>query len=323
MNLHSIFSAKYREGYLGGQCAQWAHLLVDFPSVGDSYRQKQQAVKQYGITRDALVCFHQGDVVITSDGTFMGFGNGHVFIVMDQDKDNLYAAESNFNNDLSVHYGRKVPKNSPKIYGVIRGAFKFDIPATLNLNTWFLMQYQKQWNSSVFGKIVDRIKAASNNSVIINPIDLYTYNSLKNWDYKIYGTGFGDMFSLISQDYFNNMVMGLTSNAQAIIWAINKQQWQGSVLNQPNNQEIGWYFRPSLPAQIEISCEENDISPVDSRYTLFEDAAFHELSHFFYTYGRADQVDNTHNRHFGWNGFEKNLDKIFEDIDLKRLIINL
>ena len=323
MNLHSILSNLYPENSIQGQCGDYAHKLVDFPSIGDSYSQKKKAVQDFGIFRSALQTFHIGDVVITSDGTFLGIGHGHVCVVMNQDKDNIYVAESNFNLDNRVHYGRKISKTDSKIYGVIRGDFKFSVPDFAVLKVGFLMQYLKQWDSECFNEVCARIKKASGGKIEIAPYPLYTYNALKNWDYKVYGTGMGQLFSLISQEYFINTVMPLTSNANAVIWCINRQQWQGSVIDSPGTQEIGWYFRPSMPAQIELCCEEHDISPLDSSKTLFNDGVFHELSHFFYTYGRKDQVDNTHNRHFGWNGFEKNLDKVFEDIDLKRLAVNL
>jgi len=320
MNLHTTFSNFYPEGSWQGECGDFAHKLVDFKSVGNSFSQKKKAVKDYGILKENLVTFHTGDVVITSDGTFMGFGHGHVLVVMNQDKDFIYAAESNYNLDGRVHYGRKIAKNDPKIYGVIRGNFRFLVNLSKPvLNVYFLMQYQKQWDSKCFGEVCDRIKTAFNGRLTINPIPLYTYKALKNWDYKIYGTGMGEMFSLVSQDYFNSTVMPLTNNAQAVIWCINKQQWEGSVLNHPETQEIGWYFRPSLPAQIELCCEEGDLSPIDPTKSLFNDGVFHELSHFFYTYGRADQVDNTHLHHLG----QHNLEAIVPDIDLERLIVNL
>lgn len=323
MNLHSILSNLYPENSVQGQCGSFAHKLVEFGSVGDSYVQKKKAVQEQGILRSVLQCFHIGDVVITSDGTFMGFGHGHVFVVMNQDKDFLYAVESNFKLDGRVHYGRKISKTDSKIYGVIRGKFKFSLPDTLHLKTSFLMQYQKQWDSSCFGMVVDRISKAFNGKLIIDPFPLYTYNSLKNWNYKVFGTGWGDYFSLIDDQYIQNIVLPLSGDAKATVWCINKEQWQGSVLDHPDTQEIGWYYRPSNPCAITLVCEEHDQSPADPTKTLFNDGVFHELSHFFYAYGRADQVDNTHNRHFGWNDFEKDLNKVAEDIDLTRLIANL
>ncbi len=324
MNLHSILSNLYPENSPQGQCGDFAHRLIEFGSVGDGFSEKKKAVQNYGLLKCNLQCFHVGDVVITSDGTFMGFGHGHVFVVMNQDKDFLYAAESNFRLDGRVHYGRKISKTDSKIYGVIRGKFKFSLGIDiLKFKIAFLMQYQKQWDSKCFGQVTDRIRAVFKGKLVVNPFPLYTYNSLKNWDYKYFGSGYGDYFKLISQEYFNDIVMPLAGDAEAVVWCINKQQWQGSVLDHPDTQEIGWYYRPSLPGQITLACEESDISPVDPGESLFVDGVFHELSHLFYAYGRADQVDNTHNRHFGWNGFPKNLESVAEDIDLTRLIANL
>lgn len=332
MNLRPLLQNLYPAGTLQGQCVNFCHKLIDFDSVGDLYSQKKESVKKFGILKEYLVTFHIGDVVITNEGitpwqTVTGKGNGHAFFVADQDDEYLYAAESNFTIKERVTYGRKIRKDSKAIYGVIRGDFLFPIETKpLVLKVTFLMQYQKQWDSKVFSELCDRVKRASGGNVRIDPYPLYTYNSLKNWYYKYYGAADGNEFyKVVDQEYFDEQAMPLRfPDSHAVVWAINKDQWQGAVFNQPGVQEIGRYYPPTNPAQVVFSCDEKDMSPVSFGTPMFIDAVIHELcGHFLYTYGRKDQADRTHMRHFGQNGYPKDLNKIFEDFDFKRLTINL
>lgn len=331
MNLRPFLQKKYPTGSHGGQCTNFCHELVDFPSVGDLYTQKKRAVQDFGILVSNLVTFQIGDIVITSEGVskwqeLIGKGNGHAFLVADMDKDFLYPAESNFALNEKVSYGRKVPKNSPKIYGVIRGDFKFAPPVAfpLHIKTTFFMQYQKQWNSGIFGELVERVKTASHGQVIIDPHPLYTYEALKNWWYKAYGSDGNEFYKVIDKAYYDEIAMPLAfPDSKLVIWAINKQQWQGAVFNQPNSREVGWYYRPSNPFQCVICCEEDELSPINFGTKMFSDFAFHEMSHAFFTFGRKDQADFTHDCHYGLNGKVKNLDDIFRYIDPIRLALNL
>lgn len=325
MNLIPLLKKQYPEGTIGGQCGDFAHRLVQFPSVGDKYSQKKQAVRDYGILRENLAAFQIGDVVITSEGTTLGIGAGHVAVVADMDKHNLFLAESNFKSKLRVSYGRVLPKNNTKIYGVIRGNILVDIPITfpITLNVSYLMQYQKQWNGKVFDEIGEWFMKASNGRIAINPFPLYTYHALKNWYYSAYGTDGNEFYNVINRQWYedNDLPLAFTNANKpphVVVWSINRQQWEGSVFGKPDVQEIGWYYPNSNPMQIVMCAEEKDMSPFNYGTKLFVDAVRHEISHGLYALGRPDGIDLTHTHFFNYQ-----LEKIFDDIDYKRLIINL
>src|SRR5688572_6380284 len=129
MDLQSTFERLYPTGTIGGQCGTFAHKLVDFPAVGNSFSEKKRAIEKYGIPASKLKGdFRPGDVLITSEGTWFGLGYGHVAVVNFANSVNLFLTESNFKKDQKVTHNRALPKNSPKIYGVIRGHFRFQPP---------------------------------------------------------------------------------------------------------------------------------------------------------------------------------------------------
>lgn len=115
-------STKYPEGSVGGQCGDFAHKLVEFPSVGDSKTAKINTVNKIGIPanlwrNDVRV----GDVIITGENPTYG----HVAVVNAILPDGtIQLSESNFKQSNKVSHDRKISINSPKIYGALRGNIK-------------------------------------------------------------------------------------------------------------------------------------------------------------------------------------------------------
>lgn len=298
----------------------WAHNIIEFPLVGDTYFTKKKAVRDFGILTTNLTEFRVGDICITNDNTIKEIGTGHVTVVADIVKGSLIAVESNYRLDHRVHYGRVIPKD--RIYGVLRGNFRFPVPfkMPLELNISILMQYDKMWDSSIFKRLVDKMLELSGNKVKLNIFPLYT--SLKNWDYKIYPFGaYG--YKIISYEWFkaNVLPLAFTNNNQSpqiVLFSINKQQWQGEMFGQKSYPEYGWSYFGTNPIQSLIVCDEGDKS---FRYPL-EDAfihyAIHEISHGLAHWGRTDNRDDT-----DINDLNNQRDKIFNELDYPHLAVNL
>jgi hypothetical protein len=115
---------KYPAGYKGGQCGDFAHKIVDFPSVGDSKSQKIASVNRFGIPAakwrgDVRV----GDVIITGENPTYG----HVAVVNEILPDGrIKLTESNFKQSEKVSHDRVIAASSPQIYGAIRGKLKLN-----------------------------------------------------------------------------------------------------------------------------------------------------------------------------------------------------
>lgn len=113
---------KYPEGYNGGQCGDFAHKIVEFPSVGDSKAEKIKSIQKYGIPasqwrRQARA----GDVVITGENPTYG----HVFVINEiLPNGKARVTESNYKQSNKVSHDRIISLNDPIIYGAIRGQLK-------------------------------------------------------------------------------------------------------------------------------------------------------------------------------------------------------
>jgi hypothetical protein len=318
MNISLLLKKLYPEGSWQGQCGTFAHKLIEFPSVGDSYSQKKQAVREYGILAEQLAGdFRVGDVVITSEGTFMGMGHGHVAVVVNVSNGQPQVVESNFKLKEKVSYGRPVPVG--KIYGVIKGAFKFpvEIPKPLTLRVNVFINNQKPWNKLYFEKLKEEFSKISGGKVVLDLYPLYT--KFQNWWYRAYGSALSnEYYNVIAKEYLDETVMPLAfSDPHIIILVISKKQWQGSVFNSPNAQELGWYYPGSK--LIVFVCDDGDISIPHFGTSAFVDYAIHEISHYLYHWGLditkyGFRRDLTHD-HYNANEMEK----IFSDLDLKRL----
>ncbi len=321
MNLIPKLALKYPENSIGGQCGIFAHKLIEFDSVGDSYASKKRAVQNRGILVSNLHGdFRVGDVCITSEGTFMGIGAGHVAVAARVVDGQPYAAESNFRNDGRVHYGRAIPIN--KIYGVIRGKFLIDLKLPpLVLNTTILMQYEKQWNSSIFKELSDKFFSLT--GIILNIKPVYTYKALKNWWYTI-APFEGAEYKIIDWNYIKEQAIPITyGDSQIILWSINLKEWEGSVVTSNGQfQECGYQYYGTKPCFATIACEEKTMSLFNSE-KAFIDYGLHEIFHALYYWGRGDYMDYCHNHFFGLNGQPKDMSKCINDLDINHLAVNL
>jgi len=113
---------KFPEGSTGGQCGDFAHKLVNFPSVGDGKNDKIKSIEKFGIPGPIWKQNPQpGDVIITNENPTYG----HVAVVLDiKPNGDLVLAESNYKRSDTVSYGRTINVSSDKIYGAIRGNLK-------------------------------------------------------------------------------------------------------------------------------------------------------------------------------------------------------
>ncbi len=119
--LKGSIQQKFPEGATGGQCGDFAHKLVQFPSVGDTLSQKRATVDRIGIPASVWRSNAKvGDVVITNENPTYG----HVAVVTEILPNGFRVSESNFKQSDRVSHDRIIPFNSPKIYGAVRGSIK-------------------------------------------------------------------------------------------------------------------------------------------------------------------------------------------------------
>ena len=323
MNLIPIISKIYPEGSVQGQCGDFAHRLINFPPIGNTYASKKKAVQDFGVLAPNLSEFRIGDVVITNDNTNNGVGSGHVAVVADIVAGQRIAAESNFQLDGRVHYGRVIPTN--RIYGVLRGDFRFPLPikSPLELDISIMMQYQKPWQSSIFQRLTDRMLELSGNRIKLNVFPLYTYRSLKNWNYKIFPFG-TYQYSVIDYDWYKNNVLplsfaNLNKRTQIVLWAINREQWQGTVFGAGHAyDEVGWTNFGTNPIQSLIVADEGDKSFQYPNEDAFIDYCIHECQHGLQHWGRTDNGDDTDK-----NYFNSQRELSFNQLNYQHLAVNL
>lgn len=332
MDLKPILSKYFPENSIGpgtgklqGQCAVFAEAIVDIPKVGDTYASKKNTVLHNGILAANVIEYRIGDVLICSDGTFMGFGAGHVAVVANLNSQWLYLAESNYNKKLRVDYGRKIARGDKRIYGLLRGNFLVDLqlPPVLTLTVSVLMQYEKEWDSSIFQKVIDRMTLMSGGKIKLEFFPLYTYNSLKNWWYSIYPFNNGE-YKVVAPQYINESVIPLADSnnnkpANLIIWAINNQQWQGGFTGGDGTyKEYGWNYYGALPPMATIACDEADMSFKYPEDSAFLDYLLHEMTHMLSHWGRIDNYDNTDVYYF-----QGDRSKAFTEFDYEHMAVNL
>lgn len=116
---------KFPVGTTGGQCGDFAHKLVQFPSVGDGKLQKYKSVDKFGIkAQEWRQNPRVGDVIITGENPTYG----HVAVVNEiLPNGQLRLSESNYRGDEKVNNSRLLSINSPQIYGAIRGPLKIKV----------------------------------------------------------------------------------------------------------------------------------------------------------------------------------------------------
>lgn len=119
-------ASEYPKGTTGGQCGDFAHQLVEFPSVGDSLQQKLKSIDKFGIPANEWKQNPQvGDVLITKEAE----KTGHVAVVNKVLPDgSVQLSESNYYQKSlgpeKVSHTRILDTNSPVIYGAVRGKLK-------------------------------------------------------------------------------------------------------------------------------------------------------------------------------------------------------
>lgn len=327
MNIRLLLNKLYPENSTQGECGIFAHRLIDFSQVGNTYASKKRAVDSSGIPAVNLQQnFHIGDVVITDEGTFMGMGAGHVGVVNFIDDNFVYLSESNFNKDGKVHHTRKLPKNSSKIYGVLRGKPQFKVPTVpMTLKTTVFLNYEHQMDlGALFEPIKKWFSEASGGKVNLEIHPVYSHGAIKNWWYAGYLTGQGsEAIITIHPTFFKDNVMPVRfPDSKIVLLAINKKEWQGTTFV-GGAGEIGWYYPQTNPIQCLLSADESDQSPVNFGWSLFADAMRHEIIHGLYALGRFDGQDWCHNRFFGQNGYAKDFNKVFDDFDYEYLTMQL
>lgn len=320
MNLRPILEQSYPEGSIGpgvgdlqGQCAVFCEYFMDFGPVGDSLSEKKSYVELNGIIAANIPeigkGFRIGDVVVTTEAD-----TGHVFIVADMDSQYLYAAESNYNLDGRVHYGRQVDKTDAKIYGIIRAPFKISL-GVCDFNVCLFLNNQPKWNLGIFDRLSDAIYQQTGRMLRVNFFPLAT--QFQNWWYEDFIFNNVD-YKVIAKSYLNEKqkqfsFTNLNKPADTAMFIIAPNQWQGSA---GNMQEIGW-TTPGLPGQIQAACAEFDMSPWYFGMRLIEHLVRHELSHELHWINGLNDLTDTLD-----TPTVKNLDSIFADLDFNRIKAN-
>lgn len=286
---------------------------MEFGVVGDSLASKQKYVQSNGIIKANIAeigkGFRIGDVVITTDGKY-----GHGFVVADMDEKNLYAAESNFNLDKKVTYGRIVPKDSPKIYGLLRNPLKLDLGVCeFNVNVFF--NNQPKWSNAILDKTSASLFEMTKGKLKVNFYPLRT--NFERWWYEDFVFN-GVDYKVIAKSYLDEKtkLFSFTSDnkpANAVVFVINPAEWQGS---SGAGQELAWTNNTPI-GQIQASCGESDMSPwYDLK--LIEHVLIHELSHYLnFINGKDDKTD------YKDTPKVKKLNEVYNDVDFNRVTANL
>ena len=181
------------------------------------------------------------------------------------------------------------------------------------------MQYEKEWNSSIFQELIDNFKALTDGKVTLDIYPVYTYQSLKNWWYQVYPFS-GAEYSVIAYPYIQEQAIPITyGNSQLIVWAINKAQWQGTVASLNSQyQEYGWSYAGTRPCVSTVTCDEGDMSFRYPNEKAFIHYITHELTHQLTHWGRGDGFDYT-----DVDDINNERSLPFKDLDYDHLQVNL
>lgn len=117
---------KYSADSNDGQCGYWSRKIVDYPSgTGNTLQEKKNFVSREGISKDEWIKqgIKVGDVIFTDESK--QYGHVAVVAAINED-DTVTLAESNYIPN-TVTYNRKLPINSNRIIGVVRGKLKNNI----------------------------------------------------------------------------------------------------------------------------------------------------------------------------------------------------
>lgn len=315
MDLKSTFEAVYPTGSVGGECGDFAHLLVEFPRVGNSYREKQAAVNRYG-TRHSLLRpddFRPGDVLITSEGTWFGFGPGHVAVVNFANDVSLFLTESNFKKTGRVTHTRVLPKNSPKIYGIIRGRLKVDVAVEfpIRIKTAFLLNRQA-WPdfTARVTNVCAWFNTASKGRIELDPYPVIT--NISGWEYRVNPDV--SEAKMIDPEFYKSHIQPLAGDAKAFVFIVANREWDGAATGGKQLQGYCDQFS-DVPIRTVVATDAGELSGHFFGVDAFFDYARHELMHGLYRIGQPSRFDFVH-KHFYE---EKNPEACFDDFDYKLL----
>jgi hypothetical protein len=334
MDISSVLKKIYPEGSYGpgtgslkGECVVFCQHIVQFPaSTGNYLWNKKNFVNKYGIRKDNLSDDYRiGDVVFTSESLI--YGHAAIITWVDFPNRRFTVSESNFKAKKRVSHGRFMSFDSPKIIGIGRFPFKINIGLNfpIKLKVSILMNnFKKQWNPKCFTELQEWFKTSSNGRIELDIHPLYV--NLKNWFYGNYGAGIdGAQFKVINDEWYKEHVLSVPNAfqnepAHITVFVVNKKEWEGSVLNQPGVQEIGWYMPRTNPARIQVACDESDLSPYYFGKQLFQDAIEHEILHYLAYMGNAQYFDYLHIYHS-----QRKMERLFDEggFDYQKVYVSL
>lgn len=121
----------FKEGMQGGQCGDFTHKIVNIPSMGNYFTEKQKSVDKFGYKKEDWEP-KVGDVVITdasdltSNRSSLPYGHAAVVAEIKGTYPNieLVLIESNAKGDEKITKGRTLSFNDSAIYGALRGTIK-------------------------------------------------------------------------------------------------------------------------------------------------------------------------------------------------------
>jgi hypothetical protein len=257
MFLRITFEKLYPEGVTGGQCAKFAHKLIDFPLVGDFLSQKIAAVKKHGILKEKIVEFKPGDVIVTDESKKYG----HVAVINNVWNGYLGLTESNFNLDEKVHHTRRLKTSSPAIIGIIRGSFKFT-PIFVHMNVKVFANVD--WNAAThFSEANTKLKAWSGVQAVFDIVQT------RFTDIPMETIGGVEVTSL---NWYREHITKHATGYDMTILLLPYEQWNGA------NQGVMLWADPGQPVRILISGQQfehiGDMEAVTKR-------VLHEIAHAF------------------------------------------
>ncbi len=331
MNYSQILKTLYPDGTKQGQCAVFTEKITDMPLVGFFTWTKRQAIAKYGISRSQMGALQVGDVIITSDGLV-----GHTaFINNKPTSTSSQLSESNWNLDGRVHHNRIIQDSYPNIIGVFRNCkIKFPVPATLqpplyniHARVKLIMNNQPEWNSLTAHMYNATEWIYKNSGAHILPVIDPIYTNLSGWSVKQQPDSFGNnIVPVMDEAWFDQNVLPLAKGFDIVIFCMPKKDWNGHLINDPNNYELGYCFPGSTttPIKITIGIDENDdYAPYYPSIGGFAKYLVHEMDHGFYHIGANSTVvpggDYTHNHFYGLNGQPMVPEDCFEDYDYQKL----
>jgi hypothetical protein len=298
MDLKPVFEKLYPTGHLGGECGVFAHLLVEFLPVGNSYAEKKRAVDKHGTRGTDGI--RAGDVIITSEGTFLGFGYGHVAVVNFANDTNLWLTESNFKKDKKVTHNRMIARSSGKIYGYLRGKPNYTLPMEFPLQPklTIMMNFPKQWGShDEVQKVFDWFFTASGGKIDFTAKSGLVYTSFKDWEVEYMASGGSTFSPAIKEAWIKEYVRPLMlPDTDCLALVLPTASWNMEIFGMPGYVEAGACYGDK-PVTVLVAADDNLPSRNFPKYSSMFDFLRHELCHYLYKIGNGSGFDFTHNHY--------------------------